>query len=174
MRFVLLVTLAALAVPAAGQGFGGASQQSTTTSQTTTTKTQSGDTTTTTTTTTSETTSSGGGLSFGNLFGKDHDGHGPAAPSYESVGGKWKISETGGTKTCDLTLDKTKFISNYGAHTSIGCPEGLFGVSSWMLAGDEIRLMSPGGSLLAKLHAGRAGRWDGRTEQGLEVFMVRD
>ena len=129
MRYALIAVLAVLAIPAAAQGFGGTSQQSTTTSQTTTTKTQSGDTTTTTTTTTSETTSSGGGISFGNLFGKG--GNAPAAPSYESVGGKWKISETNGNKSCDLTLDKTKFISNYGAHTGIGCPEGLFGVGGF-------------------------------------------
>jgi hypothetical protein len=173
MRYALIAALAVCAVPvfaqgpAFAQGIGGSSQQSTTTTQTTTSKTQNGDTTTTTTTTKSETTSSGGGFSFGNTGGS-------AAPTYESLGGKWKISETNGNKTCDLTLDKTKFISNYGAHTSIGCPEGLFGVSSWTLAGDEIRLMSPGGSLLAKLHAGSAGRWDGKTEQGLEIFMVRD
>jgi len=171
MRYALIAALAMCAVPAFAQGIGGSTQQSTTTTQTTTTKTQNGDTTTTTTTTKSDTTSSGVGFSFGNIFGNTG---GSAAPTYESLGGKWKISETNGNKTCDLTLDKTKFISNYGAHTSIGCPEGLFGVSSWTLAGDEIRLMSPGGSLLAKLHAGRAGRWDGKTEQGLEIFMVRD
>lgn len=172
MRFALIAALAVCAVPAFAQGVGGSSQQSTTTTQTTTTKTQNGDTTTTTTTTKSDTTSSGGGFSFGDLFGKG--GNAPAAPTYESLGGKWKIGETNGNKACDLTLDKTKFISNYGAHTSIGCPEGLFGVSSWILAGDEIRLMSPGGSLLAKLHAVGNGRWNGKTEQGLEIFMVRD
>ena len=173
MRFALIAVLAVCAVPAWGQGVGGSSQQSTTTTQTTTTKTQSGDTTTTTTTTRSETTSSGGGFSFGSIFGS-HSGPAPAPPSYESLGGKWKIGETNGNKTCDLTLDNTKFISDYGAHTSIGCPEGLVGVSSWMLAGDEIRLLSPAGSVLAKLHPAGHGRWNGKTEKGLEIFMVRD
>lgn len=172
MRNILMAALVLCAVPAVGQGLGGGSQQSTTTSQTTTTKTQSGDTTTTTTTTTSETTSSGGGISFGNLFGRPA-GNAPA-PSYESLGGTWKIGDAAGSKTCDLTLEKTKFISSYGARTGIGCPEGLFGVSSWMLLGDEIRLMSPGGSLLAKLHPGPNGRWNGKTEKGLDIFMVRD
>lgn len=171
MRWFAIAAITILAVPALGQGFGGSSQQSTTTTQTTTSKTQSGDTTTTTTTTKSETTSSGGGFSFGNMFGGDHH---PPAPTYESIGGSWKIGEANGNKICDLTLDKTKFISSYGAHTGIGCPEGLFGVSSWLLLGDEIRLMSPGGSLLAKLHPARAKRWEGKTEAGLEIFMVRD
>lgn len=168
MRVVMIAALAALTVPAWADGFG--AQQSTTTTQTTTSKTQSGDTTTTTTTTRTETESSGGGFSFGGMFNKHHGG----APTYESVGGSWKIGEANGSKMCDLTLEKTKFISNYGARTGIGCPEGLFGVSSWMLAGDEIRLMSPAGSLLAKLHPAGSGRWNGRTEAGLEIFMTRN
>ena len=171
MRIIMIAALAALTVPAMAQGFGGSSQTTTTTTQTTTSKTQNGDTTTTTTTTRSETTSSGGGFSFGNSLGNGHSGD---AISYESIGGSWKIGEANGSKMCDLKLDKTKFISNYGAHTGIGCPEGLFGVSSWMLAGDEVRLMSPGGSLLAKLHQAGHNRFNGKTEAGLEIFMTRD
>lgn len=167
----IATALVMCAVPAMAQGIGGSTENSTTTTQTTTTKTQSGDTTTTTTTTRTETTSSGGGFSLGDLFGRPQ---GSAGATYDTLGGTWKIGEAAGDKTCDLTLDKTKFISNYGAHTGIGCPEGLFGVSSWMLAGDEIRLMSPGGSVLAKLHPGPGGRWNGKTEQGLAIFMVRD
>ncbi len=170
MRVWVMAAAVALTVPALADGFG--SQQSTTTTQTTTSKTQSGDTTTTTTTTRTETESSGGGFSFGGMFGNNK--HHESGPSYDSVGGSWKIGEAGSSKMCDLTLEKTKFISNYGARTGIGCPEGLFGVSSWMLAGDEIRLMSPAGSLLAKLHHGGAGRWNGRTEAGLEIIMTRN
>lgn len=166
MRVWVMAAAVALTIPALADGFG--SQQSTTTTQTTTSKTQSGDTTTTTTTTRTETESSGGGFSFGGMFNKHHDG----GPSYDSIGGSWKIGD--GSKLCDLTLEKSKFISNYGARTGIGCPEGLFGVSSWMLAGDEIRLMSPAGSLLAKLHSSGSGRWNGRTEAGLEIFMTRN
>lgn len=170
--FWLAVALGVPVFAAAGlaQGFGASSQQSTTTTQTTTTKSQSGDTTTTTTTTKSETTSSGGGFSLGGLFGDRgaHDG-----PTYENTGGTWKVGEANGSKMCDLTLEKTKFISNYGARTGIGCPEGLFGVSSWILAGDEIRLLSPAGSLLAKLHRAGRDRWNGSTEGGLEIFMTR-
>jgi hypothetical protein len=158
--------IAALTAAAFGQGFG--DEHSTTTSQTTTTKTQSGDTTTTTTTTKTETNS--GGFGFG-LFGPPPGGSG--GPSYESLGGSWQIGEQNGDKVCDLTLEKTKFISNYGARTGVGCPEGLFGVSSWMLAGDEIRLMSPGGSVLAKLHPAGRGRWNGSTTAGLAIFMTR-
>lgn len=155
------------------QGIGGSTQQSTTTTQTTTSKSVDGDTTTTTTTTRSETTSSGGGFSLGDLFG-EHGGHRPSeGATYETTGGSWKIGEANGSKMCDLTLEKSKFISNYGARTSIGCPEGLFGVSSWILAGDEIRLFSPSGSLLAKLHRTGRDRWDGRTEAGLAIFMTR-
>jgi hypothetical protein len=171
MRIALVAAVVAGVVPAMAQGIGGSTQQTTTTTQTTTTKTQNGDTTTTTTTSRSETTSSGGGFSLGNPFARPSDA---PAPTYESLGGSWKIGEAAGTKVCDLTLEPKKFISSYSARTSIGCPEGLFGVSSWMLLGDEVRLMSPGGSVLAKLHPGPNGRWRGRTEQGLEVFMVRD
>ena len=157
------VALAALAAAAFGQGFG--DDHSTTTSQTTTSTTKNGDTTTTTTTTRSETTSQGFG--FGSGSG------GQRGSSYESLGGSWQIGEAHGDKLCDLTLDSKKFISSYSAHTGIGCPEGLFGVSSWILAGDEIRLMSPGGSVLAKLHAAGHGRWDGSTTAGLAIFMTR-
>jgi hypothetical protein len=171
MRVLLIAALAtALSSPALAQGFGNSSDSSTTTTQTTTTKTQSGDTTTTTTTTRSETTSQGGGFSFGGMFNSAPRGGGS---SYESLGGSWTIGEAAASKTCDLKLDKTKFISSYSARTGIGCPEGLFGVSSWMLAGDEIRLMSPAGSVLAKLHASRSGRWDGTTTAGLDIFMTR-
>jgi hypothetical protein len=165
-----LVAGAALAVamwsPAAGGDFGGSSEHGTTTSQTTTTTTHDGDTTTTTTTTRTDTSSQGGGWNWGGSSAH-HDN------SYESLGGSWTIGEAEGNKTCELTLEKTKFISNYGARTGIGCPEGLFGVASWMLAGDEIRLMSPAGSLLAKLHPAEHGRWNGRTTAGLEIFMTR-
>lgn len=171
MRIAIVAALAVGAVPAIAQGIGGSSQQTTTTTQTTTTKTQSGDTTTTTTTSRSETTSSGGGFSLGNPFARPSDG---PVPSYENLGGAWKIGEAAGSKICDLTLEPKKFISSYGARTGIGCPEGLFGVSSWLLLGDEVRLMSPGGSVLVRLHPGPNGRWRGRTEQGLEVFIVRD
>jgi hypothetical protein len=171
MRLAFFAALLMCVAPAAAQ-FGGSSEQATTTTQTTTTKTQNGDTTTTTTTTRSETTSSGGGITFGNLFG-NHAAPGPA-PTYETLGGHWKIGETNGSLVCDLTLDKTKFVSSYGARTGIGCPEGLFGVSSWMLFGDEIRLMSPGGSELARLRAGAGGRWTGKTAKGLDIFMARD
>jgi hypothetical protein len=156
--------LAAITTMASAAGFG--DEHSTTTSQTTTSTTKNGDTTTTTTTTRTETTSPG----FG--FGPGHGGGQPGF-SYESLGGRWQIGEAKGDKVCDLTLDSTKFISNYGAHTGIGCPEGLFGVSSWLLAGDEIRLMSPGGSVLAKLHPAGHGRWDGSTTAGLAIFMTR-
>ncbi len=173
MRMLWAAALAALMVPAMAQGFGGSSENSTTTTRTTTTKTQNGDTTTTTTTTHTETESSGGGFDFGGLFGNSHH-HRHHALTYESVGGRWKIGEANGDKTCDLKLDKTKFISEYGAHTGVGCPEGLFGVSSWILAGDEIRLLSPGGSVLAKLYPAGEGRWNGRTKAGLEIFMIRN
>jgi len=168
MRALLIAAAAlVLASPVAAQGLGNSGEHGTTTNQTTTTTTKSGDTTTTTTTTRTETSSHGFGWSFGG-------GSSPAsAPSYESLGGKWTIGETGGDKTCELTLEKTKFISNYGARTGIGCPEGLFGVSSWMLAGGEIRLMSPGGSVLAKLHNAGNGRWNGKTTAGLDIFMTR-
>jgi hypothetical protein len=167
MRKISICGAAFVALTAAsfGQGFG--NEHSTTTTSTTTTKSQSGDTTTTTTTTKTDTSS--GGFGFG-LFGPPP---GRGGPSYESVGGSWQIGEQNGDKMCDLTLEKTKFISNYGARTGIGCPEGLFGVSSWLLAGDEIRLMSPGGSVLAKLHAAGHGRWNGRTTAGLDIFMTR-
>ncbi|MBU6298780.1 MAG: AprI/Inh family metalloprotease inhibitor, partial [Alphaproteobacteria bacterium] len=151
--------------------FGDAANHSTTTTQTTTTKTQSGDTTTTTTTTHTETTSHGGSWGFGT--GDGHSLFGPSSRgggfSYESLGGDWKIGEAKGNKLCDLSLEPKKFISNYGARTGVGCPEGLFGVSSWMLAGDEIRLLSPGGSVLATLHPAGAGRWNGHTAAGLEI-----
>jgi hypothetical protein len=173
MRVLLIAALAALTVPALADGLGGSNQQSTTTTQTTTSKTQDGDTTTTTTTTHSETTSSGGGFNLGGIFGNG-GGHSPAAPSYESLGGSWTIGETNSSKTCTLTLEKTKFISNYGARTGIGCPEGLFSVSSWLLAGDEIRLQSPAGSLLAKLHPAGHGRWNGATTAGLDIFMTKN
>jgi len=174
MRVLMIAALAALTVPALADGFGGSNQLSTTTSQTTTTKTQDGDTTTTTTTTRSETSSSGGGFNLGGIFGNG-GGHSPSAvPTYESLGGSWTIGETNGSKTCTLTLEKTKFISNYGARTGIGCPEGLFGVSSWLLAGDEIRLQSPAGFLLAKLHPAGHGRWNGTTTAGLDIFMTRN
>ena len=167
----IAVTVPAFVAASWGEGFGASNQQTTTTTQTTTTKSQSGDTTTTTTTTKSETTSSGGGFSFGGLF-SGHGSHDGA--TYENTGGSWKVGETSGSKMCDLTLEKSKFISNYGARTGIGCPEGLFGVSSWLLAGDEIRLLSPGGTLLAKLHRAGRDRWDGKTEAGLEIFMTRN
>jgi hypothetical protein len=157
------VALATLAATAFGQGFGG--EQSTTTTNTTTTKSQSGDTTTTTTTTRTQTNS--GGFS---LFGPPP---GPGGPSYETVGGSWQIGEANGNKVCELTLEPKKFISSYSARTGIGCPEGLFGVSSWLLAGDEIRLMSPGGSVLAKLRPAGHGRWNGSTTAGLAIFMTR-
>jgi hypothetical protein len=167
-----LVAGAALVVamwsPAAAAGFGGSSEHGTTTSQTTTTTTNNGDSTTTTTTTRSESSSHGGGWNWGSGGPSRHDSY-----SYESLGGSWIIGETEGNKTCELTLEKTKFISSYSAHTGIGCPEGLFSVASWILAGDEIRLMSPAGSLLAKLHPAGHGRWDGRTTAGLEIFMTR-
>jgi hypothetical protein len=177
MRILLAAAVAALTVPAwtvaaGADGLGTSGQQTTSTTQTTTTKSQDGDTTTTTTTTKSETTSSGGGFSLGGFFSSN--GHSGVAPTYDTIGGSWKIGEAGGSKICDLTLEKTKFISNYGARTGIGCPEGLFGVSSWLLAGDEVRLMSPGGSLLAKLHPAGSGRWNGKTEAGLEIFMTRN
>jgi len=171
MRLVTAAVLAAMAVPAMAQGVGGTSEHSTTTTQTTTSKTQSGDTTTTTTTTSSETSSSGSGW---RLFGTGGGAFSHRDDSYESLGGKWLVGETAGGKTCEMTLDKTKFISNYGAHTGIGCPEGLFGVSSWLLTGDEIRLMSPAGSLLAKLHPAGNGRWNGKTTAGLDIFMTRN
>lgn len=173
MPVLAIAAFALLTVPAAAQGFGASGHESTTTTQTTTTKTQSGDTTTTTTTTKSETTSSGGGFSLGNFFDGPHRVGGDG-PTYDNTGGSWKIGEVNGSKMCDLTLEKTKFISNYGARTGIGCPEGLFGVSSWLLAGDEIRLQSPAGGLLAKLHKTGRERWDGRTEAGLEIFMTRN
>lgn len=157
---------AAITTMASAAGFG--DDHSTTTSQTTTSTTKSGDTTTTTTTTHSETSSHGIGFGFGPGHGGDRPG-----VSYESLGGRWQIGEAKGDKVCDLTLDSTKFISNYGAHTGIGCPEGLFGVSSWLLAGDEIRLMSPGGSVLAKLQPAGHGRWNGSTTAGLAIFMTR-
>jgi hypothetical protein len=157
---------AAITTMASAAGFG--DDHSTTTSQTTTSTTKNGDTTTTTTTTRSETTSQGLGFGFGPGHGGDRPGF-----SYESLGGSWQVGEAQGDKVCDLTLDSKKFISNYGARTGIGCPEGLFGVSSWLLAGDEIRLMSPGGSVLAKLHPARNGRWDGSTTAGLAIFMTR-
>ena len=138
------VGFAAITTMASAAGFGG--EHSTTTNQTTTSTTKNGNTTTITTTRT-DTTSHGVG--FG--FGPDNHRNQPSF-SYESLGGHWQIGEAHGDKVCELTLEPKKFISNYGARTGIGCPEGLFGVSSWMLAGDEIRLMSPGGSVLAKLH----------------------
>ncbi len=157
------------------EGFGDTTDHSTTTSQTTTTKTQSGDTTTTTTTTHTETTSHGGSWSPGvgggpGLFGLSPRGGGF---SYDSLGGNWRIGEVKGEKLCDLTLESKKFISNYGARTGVGCPEGLFGVSSWMLTGDEIRLLSPAGSVLATLRPAGSGGWNGRTSANLELFMVR-
>jgi len=157
--------LAAMTTMAWAAGFG--DEHNTTTSQTTTSTTKNGDTTTTTTTTRTETTSQGFGLGFGR---GDNGRHGF---SYESLGGSWQIGEAHGDKLCELTLEPKKFISNYGAHTGIGCPEGLFGVSSWLLAGDEIRLMSPGSSVLAKLHPAGHGRWDGNTTAGLAIFMMR-
>jgi len=163
-KFLIASASLALGATAAfGAGFG--DDHSTTTSQTTTSTTKSGDTTTTTTTTRSETTSHGFDFGFGS-GGRDQHG-----PSYETLGGSWQIGT--GDKLCDLTLDSKKFISNYGAHTGIGCPEGLFGVSSWILAGDEIRLMSPGGSVLATLHPAGHNRWNGRTTAGLEIFMTK-
>ena len=170
MRLFWIAALSLLTLPAIADGV--SEHQSTTTTQTTTSKTINGDTTTTTTTTRSETSASGGGFSFGNIFGVSNTS--TPTPSYESIGGSWKIGEAGGSKICDLTLEKTKFITNYGARTGIGCPEGLFGVSSWILLGDEIRLMSPGGSLIAKLRPASAGRWNGKTEAGLGIFMARD
>ena len=166
MRKILIcgAAFAALAAASFGQGLG--DEHSTTTTKTTTTKTQNGDTTTTTTTTKSDTTSSGFGFGFG-------PPRGSGGFSYETLGGSWQIGEAHGDKVCELTLEPKKFISNYGARTGIGCPEGLFGVSSWMLAGDEIRLMSPGGSVLAKLHPAGHGRWDGSTTAGLAIFMTR-
>jgi hypothetical protein len=158
--------LAAMTTMAAAAGFG--DDHSTTTSQTTTSTTKNGDTTTTTTTTRTESTSQGFGFGFGPGHGGDrHDF------SYDSLGGSWNIGEENGNKLCELTLEPKKFISNYGARTGIGCPEGLFGVSSWLLLGDEIRLMSPGGSLLAKLHPAGHGRWSGTTTAGLAIFMTR-
>ncbi|MGC9952955.1 MAG: AprI/Inh family metalloprotease inhibitor [Rhizomicrobium sp.] len=156
---------AAITTMASAAGFG--DEHGATTSQTTTSTTKNGDTTTTTTTTHSETTSHGFGFGFG-PFDNNKRGF-----SYESLGGSWHIGEEHGDKTCELTLESQKFISNYGARTGIGCPEGLFGVSSWVLAGDEIRLMSPGGSVLAKLHPAGYGRWNGSTTAGLAVFMTR-
>ena len=164
MRGFLICSVASatLAAAASGQGFGG--EQSTTTTQTTMTKNHNGDTT--TTTTRSDTTSSGFGFGFG-------PPRGSGGFSYEALGGSWHIGEQHGNKVCELTLDPKKFISNYGAHTGIGCPEGLFGVSSWLLAGEEIRLMSPGGSVLATLQPAGHGRWNGSTAAGLAVFMTR-
>ena len=168
---ILVVGFAAMTSAAMAAGFG----DSTTTSQTTTSTTKNGDTTTTTTTTHTNTESHGFNFGFGSggramirvLLAHDQ------GPSYETLGGSWKIGEEHGDKICSLTLDSKKFISDYGAHTGIGCPEGLFGVSSWLLAGDEIRLTSPGGSVLAKLHAAGRNRWNGSTSAGLAIFMTR-
>jgi hypothetical protein len=124
---ILVVGFAAMTSAAMVAGFG----DSTTTSQTTTSMTKNGDTTTATTTTHTNTESHGFNFGFGS---GGHD----QGPSYETLGGSWKIGEERGDKICSLTLDSKKFISDYGAHTGIGCPEGLFGVSSWLLAGDEI------------------------------------
>ncbi len=154
---------AAITAGASAAGFG--DEHSSTTSQTTTTTTNNGDSTTTTTTTHSQTESHGFNFGIG--------GHNKHENSYETLGGSWQIGEEHGSKICTLTLESKKFISDYGARTGIGCPEGLFGVSSWLLAGDEIRLMSPGGSVLAKLHPAGKNRWNGNTTAGLAIFMTR-
>lgn len=170
MRALWIAFFAAAAMsPAMAQGFGGANEHSTTTSQTTTTTTKSGDT---TTTTRSETSSHGAGFDFGSIFGGPSR-HNEPSYSYDSLGGSWKIGEANGDKTCDLTLEKTKFISGYGARTGIGCPDELFGVGSWMLAGDEIRLIEVGGKVLAKLHPAGHDRWNGKTTAGLDIFMTK-
>jgi len=166
----ILITSVGMACVLAGSALaqGVTTGQTTTTHQTTTTTAKDGNTTTTTTTTKTESTNWGLGLGNGMFGPPKHGGF-----SYESLGGSWKIGEERGDKICDLTLEPKKFISSYGARTSIGCPEGLFGVSSWMLAGDEVRLLSPAGSVLAKLHPAGHNRWNGRTTAGLEIFMTK-
>ena len=110
--------------------------------------------------------------------GADSPSQSDAAPdlhntgSYATLAGKWTLRMDGNDTVCDLTLKPEKFVATYGASTSIGCPDSLFGVSSWQFLGDQIRLVAVGGRILARLHPAQPG-WRGTTADGIAIFISR-
>ena len=118
------------------------------------------------------------GAQAGDWFGSDSPSQSDAAPDtrraddYATLAGKWTLRIEGDDHVCDLTLKPEKFVATYGASTSIGCPDSLFGVSSWQFLGDQIRLVAVGGRILARLHPAQRG-WRGTTADGVAIFISR-
>ena len=90
------------------------------------------------------------------------------------LGGTWGLKSEDSDDVCSLKLDPQVYLSSHRAHTGINCPAGFFNVSSWVLAGDEIRLLSIGGEILGRLHPGHHGLWEGRAKDGGAIFMSRE
>jgi hypothetical protein len=86
------------------------------------------------------------------------------------VAGVWSVNVSG--QTCRIATPQTKYGQGYRAGP-LHCPPPLDGVKSWAVNGKQLALYDQNGSVLARLYASAANKFDGQTENGQPISLSR-
>jgi hypothetical protein len=86
------------------------------------------------------------------------------------VAGVWSVNVSG--QTCRIATPQTKYGQGYRAGP-LHCPPPLDGVKSWAVNGKQLALYDQNGSVLARLYASAANKFDGQTDKGQPISLSR-
>jgi len=95
-------------------------------------------------------------------------------PDVRSLFGEWRLGMARGGRSCVLRLEQTDMgFGLYSLWQSANCPEGLFSVTRWRLAGATLQLLDRNGRAHAALTLNDA-RWQGkRSSDGAAIQLDR-
>ncbi|TAM96110.1 MAG: hypothetical protein EPN45_21625 [Rhizobiaceae bacterium] len=86
------------------------------------------------------------------------------------VAGVWSVNVSG--QSCRIATPQTKYGQGYRAGP-LHCPPPLDGVKSWAVNGKQLALYDQNGSVLARLYASAANKFDGQTDNGQPISLSR-
>lgn len=82
--------------------------------------------------------------------------------------GTWRLGLADGA-TCDLKLRE-----GARADPAADCPASLSAIAEWTLQARDLRLLGPGGRVLASLHARDTGGWRGKASGGRAIVLTAE
>jgi hypothetical protein len=100
-------------------------------------------------------------------------GYGGASPA-AMFAGRWRLATADGSESCNITLKPDRWQSGYRANIPAGCPKDFFDVSRWDIEGNQLRLSSSFGKVIASFSQAAPTRFNGvRTSDGARVILTR-
>jgi hypothetical protein len=97
----------------------------------------------------------------------------PALIPAQSLFGNWTLAEDGGGRKCRLILGAVLLGSSYSARAESDCPDAFVSVQSWEVQGDQLVLRNKERRVIGRLQATGPFRFDGRSEAGHSVYLIR-